>query len=166
MLNHHDLRGNAGGELLAVADDLRYLNKLPAGQLLRASMAGTVKQFPRNSDIITEGSHIEEVYIILRGKVSAGLYDGPDTRIRFCVSGPGTIVDTSALLDPPVSLLTVRALSDVEALAVPQQTFVKLMNEETAVGFEVLRNLCNRMSQIKQVTFEQLRSNGPKDRRN
>jgi len=150
-------------DLQSIAREAQYLNKIRSHQVLRLNLAGAVTEFPAESVILTEGTQIDEVYLILRGMVTVGLYQGIDPALWLYVSGPGTVVDMCALLEPPVSPVSIRALTDVEALAIPRAEFVEVVQEEPAVGYEILRNLCSRLSLITLVTLKEFSqgSSGP-----
>ena len=123
--------------------------------------AGTVKEFPREAVMLDEGAEIEEVYLILRGMVSVSLYPSVNPALWLYVAGPGTLVDVSALLDPPISPVSIRALWDIEVLAIPRDAFADLMKEEASVGYEILQNHCNRLALINRVALKQLAQEFP-----
>ncbi len=163
MLDHYDSIRTTGSDLLSIAQRAEYLNRLPADQLRRLIAAGTVKEFPGHSVVAKEGSPRDEVYLILRGSATVSLYGAEDPAFWLYVSGQGSMVDMCALLDPPVSPLTILALSDLEVLAIPRAEFAQVMQEEPAVGYEVLQDLCARMSMINKVVLKEYRqqSSGP-----
>ena len=155
MLNYSDPHRNSQRELQTIVREAEYLNKLPAHQLLRLNLAGTVTEFPRESLLLEEGSEITELDLILQGMVAVGLYQEVDPALWLYVSGPGTMVDMCALLDPPVSPVSIRALTDVEVLAIPRAVFLEVMQEEPAMGCEILRSLCSRLSLITNVILKE-----------
>ena len=58
----------------------------------------------------------------------------------------------TALLDPPVSPVSVNALTDVEALAIPRD----LLIEQPSLACKVLRNLASRLAQINRVVMTEV----------
>ena len=140
-------------EYVDVAPDAGYLNKLPSVQLLQLAAAGTVKEFPEGSLILAEGEPIKEVHLIRRGKVVVGLFPEISPSAWLYVSGPGTLVDPSALLEPPISPVRTCALTDVEALAVPRSIFVEIMGEQPQAGYQALQSFCSRLSLVARVTL-------------
>ena len=148
-------------DIQSIVRDAQCLDRLPPQEMLNLTMAGTVKEFPCESVLLSEGSEIEEVYLILRGLVSVGLYEGINPALWLYISGPKTLVDTCALLDPPVSPVTIRALTDVEILAIPRVAFVKVMQTHTDVGYELLQNLCSRLSLITRITLKEFIQGSP-----
>ena len=166
MLDYTEPRRVAREDLQAITKEAEYLNKLPPIQLRRLMGASTEKQFTAGSVLVSEGSDIEEVHLILRGMVSVGLYEASNPAMWLYVSGPGTIVDMFALLEPPVSPVSVRALSDVDALSIPREVLLDVMKEEASVACEVLRALCTRMSIINRVTLQELSQEWPGPSRN
>ena len=100
------------------------------------------------SVVSPEGREITEVYFLLEGMVTVGLYGGTDPDDYLYISGPGTVVDMCALLDPPISPVTVRALTDVEVQVIPREGFVQMVKSEPSLGSELLRELSTRLSLI------------------
>ena len=142
-------------EFQALARDSQLLQSFPESSAPRLAAEGTVKRFPGQTIILTEGAEIEEVFLTLRGTVSVGLYQDASPGLWLYVSGPGAIVDTSALLDPPVSPVTVRALSDLTVMAIPRNAFVQMVEEEPAVGYQILQDYCSRLALINRVTLKE-----------
>ena len=161
MLDHSDSRRTTQLDLQTAAREAQCLDRLPAQDRLNLTLAGTVKNFDGESVILSEGTDIEEVYLILRGLVTVGMYQGINPALWLYVSGPGTIVDTCALLDPPVSPVTIRALTDVEVLAIPRAAFVKVIRANPDVGYELLQNLCSRLSLITRITLKEFIQGSP-----
>ena len=161
MLDHSGSRRASQRDLQANAQEAPYLRKLPPHQTLRLVLAGTVRQFAGQTVILSEGSEVEEVFLVLRGMVTVGLYQAANPALWLYVSGPGTVVDMCVLLEPPVSPVSIRTLSDVEVLAVPRAVFVDVMSEETHVGYEILKNYCSRLSLINQVTLKEFSQESP-----
>lgn len=161
MLDHVEPRRKSQTDLQTVGREARYLDMLPPHQRLRLTRAGTLKKFAGGSLILSEGSEIEEVYLILRGMVTVGLCSEMNPSLSLYLSGPGTVVDMCALLNPPVSPASIHALTDVEALAIPRAVFVQVMKEETAVACEVLQHLCTRLSLISRVALKEVSQEFP-----
>ena len=155
MLNYDEPRRVAQRKLQSFASEAKYLNKLPQSQVLTLIQAGQVKKFGPAELLLSQGSKIEEVYLVLHGTVSSGLYANSNPALWLYISGPGTVVDMSALLDPPESPVSIRALSEVEVLAIPRDQFVEVIEENPDVGYAIMRNLCVRMSVINQVTLKE-----------
>ena len=156
MLRYIDSRQPVRSELQEVSREAHYLDKLSRNHRLKLTSAGTVKRLPAETLILAEGSIIEEVSIILRGMVRTRLNDSSETPVNLYVSGPGPVVDSCALLDPPVAPISVRTLSDVEVLTIPRETFVRLVSREPTVGYEILQNLSRRLCLISEAAIKPL----------
>ena len=148
------LRGSAA-DLQSITRESKYLNALPLERHLSLITAGRMTRFPRKSLLLEEGAEIEDVYLILGGMVSIGLYRNENPTMWLYSGGPGTTVDVCALLDPPVSPVSVTALSDVEALAIPRPVFADVIADEPAVGYEILQHLASRLSLISRVAVKE-----------
>ena len=148
-------------DLQAVAREGKYLNKLPPHQMLRLTMEGTVMEFPGQSLILSDGAQIEEVYLILHGMVTVSLHQGTSPSMWLYFSGPGTVVDMCALLDPPVSPVSIYALTDVEVLAIPRDVFTEVVQAEPVVAYEIVRNLASRLALINRVVLKEISQEYP-----
>ena len=73
------------------------------------------------------------------------------------VSGRWSFFGTSALLDPPVSPVTVRALSDLLVLSIPREAFLEVLAEEPAVGYRMLRDHSHRLLESNRDCVETAR---------
>ena len=131
-----------------IAQEVAHVGGLPSRQILSSNTSGYLKEFSEESCLIAQGSTIDEVFLILRGLITISLFQETGPSIGLYVSGPGTMVDTSAVLDPPVSPVNVNALTDVETLAIPREVFVHLLQQEPTIGYETVQALCTRLSLI------------------
>jgi hypothetical protein len=108
----------ADREMQPAVQESRFLNTLPSEQVARLVRKGAPVHFPADATILDPSAQGDEAYIIQQGIVSVGLYQDEGSSLWLYVSGPGSIVDLYAALDPPIVPVTARALTDVEALAV------------------------------------------------
>ena len=161
MLNYEEPRRVAQRKLQSIASEAKYLNDLPQSQVLYLIQMGQVKKFGPEEMLLSQGSKIEEVYLVLHGTVSVGVYTDSNPAMWLYISGPGTVVDMCALLDPAESPVSIRALSEVEVLAIPRDRFVEVIEEYPDVGYTIMRNLCVRMSVINQVTLMEFAQEHP-----
>ena len=161
MLNQYEPSQNIRGDLEDLALEAAFLNKLPSHRLLQLTLAGTVTEFCGHSLILAEGSVIEEVYLIQRGLVTVSLYSEINPAKWLYRCGPGMLVDMCALLEPPISPVSIYALTDVKALAIPRATFVEVLREESKLGFEMLRHLCGRLSLITRIAVKEFSQDNP-----
>ena len=166
MLEYSDPQRISTRELQSIAQEAKHFSRLPDRSVLDLVTSGYIREFPWESVLLNEGADIEEVFLILRGTVSVGLYEDVNPAMWLYVSGPGTVVDMCALLDPPVSPVTIRALSDVEALAIPRAQLVAVMEEEPTVGYHILKSVSSRLSLMNQVTMKEFAQDYPGPSRN
>ncbi|MBI4197708.1 MAG: Crp/Fnr family transcriptional regulator [Chloroflexi bacterium] len=166
MLNHQDPRRAAQLDLQSTSPDQRFFNHLSLTSALEMSLVGVIKLFPKDSVLLREREEVEEVYIIQEGFVASGLYQSVNPSLWLYVSGPGALVDSFGLLHPATSPVTVVALGDVKALAIPQSRFAEIMGKEPAVEVALLRSLSTRLSLINQVAFGELVCGRPAYSRN
>lgn len=156
MLDHTDPKRAAQRELQAMFKESQFLNRLSTEQLFRLTSGAHMKEFPAETTFIEEGTDLQELYFILQGMVAVSLFRSTNPTLWLYVSGPGTVVDLCALLDPPVAPVSAYALTNVQALAIPRSALVAVLEEEPAIGYEIVKHLCTRLSIITRVTVEEL----------
>ena len=161
MLDKSDPRRVMQKDIQSLSREAKYLNGLPPDQVLSMLSHGSATHFPQGAIILSEGSPIEEVYVVQHGLAVAGMYKEVDPALWLYVAGPQSVLDPCALLDPPVSVVTVKALTDVEAIAIPRDVFVKIMRQEPSVGFQVLQDLASRLVLINMVALKELGQEHP-----
>lgn len=166
MLDQSDPQRIAQRELQTLAKEAQFLSGLPPQEMLNLLSAGEHRWFPEGTILVAEGSEIEEVHLILRGLASVGFYESVNPGLWLYVCGPKSLVDPCALLDPPISPVTIRALTEIETVVIPREVFAGLMLREPSVGYEVMRALASRMALINGVALKELCQEYPGPSRN
>ena len=161
MLDRSDPRRDAQFELQAIARDASYLNELRPDLRMRLIAAGSRMDYPEGSPILIEGAEIESVHVVLRGIVAVSLCPSLSPSMWLYHSGPGTVVDMCALLEPPVSPMTVKALTVIEVLAIPRNTLVDVLEEQPLLASKVLRDLASRLAMINRVVLKEVFEESP-----
>ena len=155
MIHNFDTGPLSHRELQASFQDAKLLSGLAPPQMLRLTTAGTIRRFSAREIILSQGAEMNEIYVIQRGMVSVGLFQEQNPGLWLYVSGPNSVVDLMALLDPPSAPLSIHALTEVEALAVPREVLREVLREEPALETEILRSLCARLNLIACVAIQE-----------
>lgn len=87
-----------------------------------------------------EGTLGRECFVIVTGSVRVEMH-GEDLGTR----GPGEVVGEMALLDSSPRAATVRAVTDVEALALDPRSFSELLTRHPSVGKRMLAAMAQRL---------------------
>ncbi len=106
------------------------------------------QRFAKGQIITREGERGDEMYIITEGFVEVLLGEKPSSSARVVVSlGSGQVLGEMALLDQGPRSASLRATSDPTVLQVIQrQNFEQLCQENTHIGYIVMRNLAADLS--------------------
>ena len=101
-------------------------------------------RFQSGEDLVEQGTKGDVAYIILSGAADV-LVDTPSGRQRVAQVGENDVIgEISILIDVPRTA-TVRATSDILALAVTKENFFKLLKHFPDMGLEVMRVLAHRL---------------------
>jgi CRP/FNR family cyclic AMP-dependent transcriptional regulator len=106
------------------------------------------KRYVAGDTITKEGDTSDELFIITDGFVEVLLGERPKSSARVVVSlGSGQIIGEMALLDQGPRSASVRATSDPTIVQMIQrQDFDKLCQQNTNIGYKVMRNLAADLS--------------------
>jgi CRP/FNR family cyclic AMP-dependent transcriptional regulator len=106
------------------------------------------QRFAKGQIITREGERGDEMYIITEGFVEVLLGEKPSSSARVVVSlGSGQVLGEMALLDQGPRSASLKATSDPTVLQVIQREhFEQLCQENTHIGYIVMRNLAADLS--------------------
>ena len=142
--------------------EAQHLGQMTTAQLRHLATCGTRRWFETDEPLIGQGENLDSLLVILQGKVSVSVDMGSTRTLWLYVAGPGSLVDSCALLDPPAAPIAVYALSSVEALEIPRACLLKEINERPAIGYEMMQELCERLSLIARVLVKQVGNEAPR----
>ena len=105
--------------------------------------------------IVREGEPSDDIYVIYKGSVEIVLGEGAATSEPLAASGPQAIVSLGqgqvfgemALIDKGPRSATVRCTADgSELYVIARDGFVRLCEQDTNIGYKVMRNLAADLS--------------------
>ena len=94
--------------------------------------------------IVRQGETGDCMYVIQQGKVEV-LREGGGRTIRLTELGAGEIFGEMALYEKTPRSATVRAVGEVRVLTVDKRTFLRRVQEDPSLAFNVLRALSARI---------------------
>lgn len=120
---------------------------LTADELQAVAALCQERRLKRGDVLIQQGQAGLELYIVTEGFVEVVRQsDGEDQRVVVQL-GPGQIVGEMALVDQGPRSATVRALNTPTVVQViPKQAFDALCEQNTAIGYKVMRNMAADLS--------------------
>jgi signal transduction histidine kinase len=113
-----------------ILGSIPYFSDLSPETIDEVAEACELIEVPAGTVIIEEGSHSEEMYVVVSGEfvVTSGRLAGPTELARV---GAGEIVGEGALLHQGPRLATVTSAVDSTVLRVPAATFDRLIDDRT-----------------------------------
>lgn len=117
---------------------------VPMRQVRKIASLGIIARFDAEAPIVKAGDPGEAFYVILSGRAAVRRGRGDATEI-----GPGAYFGEMALLDGAPRSATVVAKSETMCLVLARRPFVKILTDEPAVTFTLLRTLAARVRQLE-----------------
>lgn len=151
----------AGNRPAGIQSDLDLLRQLPLLQgvdpecLRILAMLCKQLNFLEGDLLVNQGEANECAFIILSGKLEAFVKEDSDER-RLSFFGPGEAVCFSNLLGRVVSVITLRAASNIEVLRLNRQEFVKSLEQFPDSFKKVISNLVGELVKWDQQTISGL----------
>jgi len=136
--------GTAGdGPLLSLAE--QHINTL--------AEHGTVKAYPKNAVIISEGDRSDSLYVILSGKVKVYLADEEGKEMVLNTQGPGEYFGEIILDEGPRSA-SVMTLEPSKFSIVTRDQFNQFLAQSPEVTLELVRSLIHRVRELTKKVSE------------
>ncbi|MFN3972563.1 MAG: cyclic nucleotide-binding domain-containing protein [Gemmobacter sp.] len=140
---------------MALNDEVTMLRQVP---LFAGVSAPRLKLLAFTSDRVTyrpgevmcqQGEPGDAAFVILSGRADI-LVDGPQGQAKVAEIAENSIVGEIAILCDVSRTATVRALTQVEALRIGKENFLKLLMDFPEMTIEVVRVLADRLSHTTQ----------------
>ncbi|MFC1670837.1 cyclic nucleotide-binding domain-containing protein [Spirochaetota bacterium] len=149
MVETVDLSNNE--ETLNKLKEVSFFNKYADNNDIIKKIAKmcTKRQFPKDMMIIKEGDSGDELFIILKGKISIlkkTLQDEEYTVTTLSADMGGINVGELALIDNDKRSASVVAETNCECLVINRDNFIKFGNENPEIGLPVTRAIARQLS--------------------
>jgi CRP/FNR family cyclic AMP-dependent transcriptional regulator len=139
---------------VAFLKGLDVFNGLSDRQLRKVVALCRELEFKEGETILFEGAHSDEMYMITQGEVEILVDSAPppecptgEGKLSITHLGAGQVFGEMALVDRGLRSATVRCVTDdTRLLAIQRENFMALCEEDTRLGFVVMRNLAADLS--------------------
>jgi len=108
---------------------------------------GTVKAYPKNAVIVSEGDRSDSLYVILSGKVKVYLADEEGKEMVLSTQGPGEYFGEIILDEGPRSA-SVMTLEPSKFSIVSRDQFNDFLTQNHEVTLELVRSLIHRVREL------------------
>ncbi len=117
---------------------------LPPQHLKALAEQGTVKAFPKNAVIISEGDRSDSLFIVQSGKVKVYLADEDGKELMLSTHGPGEYFGEMILDDGPRSA-SVMTLEPSRFSVITTDQFKQFLAQHPDIGLELIKSLIHRV---------------------
>jgi CRP/FNR family cyclic AMP-dependent transcriptional regulator len=108
---------------------------------------GTVKAYPKNAVIVSEGDRSDSLYVILTGKVKVYLADEEGKEMVLNTQGPGEYFGEIILDEGPRSA-SVMTLEPSKFSIVSREQFNEFLAQNHEITLELVRSLIHRVREL------------------
>lgn len=138
------MRRGAPSNILVIMDlsGVRILHGLSDEQRARIASIGTVQRFKRGQMIFAEDSEGHELYFLISGRLEILIRLKNDEQ-RIAVHQAGESFGEFAAMDRSRRSASAQAVTDIEVLSLKGEDFYRMLEQDTDIGYLVMRNLCN-----------------------
>jgi thioredoxin reductase (NADPH) len=130
--------------------------QLTAQDIARLQRFGTHRSFPAGSAMVTAGSTVPGLQVVLAGQALVAPRNEETRGAVTAQYGPGSLVGELSSLSGAAALVDVTATADVTALQIPAHRLRDLMVEEVELGERIMRAMI-----LRRVWLLELAVGGP-----
>jgi CRP-like cAMP-binding protein/flavin-dependent dehydrogenase len=113
----------------------------------RMSTEGLGKVYSDRQVIVRQGDAGDRMFAIQAGRVEV-VRETADGEVHLTVLNPGDIFGEMAIFDKEGRSATVRALGEARVLTIDKKTFLRRMEEDPSLAFNVAHTLCGRVRRL------------------
>jgi CRP-like cAMP-binding protein len=95
-------------------------------------------------EIVRQNEVGDCMFVIQEGRVEV-LSELDDDEFRLGLLGPGDFFGEMAIVEKQARAATVRAIGEARVLTVDKRTFLRRVQEDPTLAFNILRTLCQRI---------------------
>ncbi len=136
------------GERQRLLDFLKnsvLFKNLPERELRKISLMFETVDLRAGEVLFYEKDQSNEMFIILKGKVKASLFDDQGNELVLAELGPGELIGEMGIIDQLPRSATVIAEEDTKLASLSRQAFLKIIKENPDIAFNVIKALVERL---------------------
>jgi len=126
------------------ADEGAPFWSLPPQHLKALAERGTVKAFPKNTVIVSQGDRSDSLFIVQTGKVKVYLADEDGKELLLSTHGPGEYFGEMILDEGPRSA-SVMTLEPSRFSVITTDQFKQFLTQHPDIGLELIKSLIHRV---------------------
>jgi CRP/FNR family cyclic AMP-dependent transcriptional regulator len=123
---------------------------LPEENLKALADLATIRTFPKNTIIISEGDDSDSMYVVLSGQVKVYLSDDEGKEIILNILKDGDYFGELALLDEAPRSASVMTLDDCKLAVLAKTAFDECLKANPAIALQVIKGLSARLRYLTE----------------
>lgn len=120
-------------------------------EMLATAPLFTLRSYPKNAIVATEGDHLELFNVILSGRIQFFWHDEAGYQVRLGIDGRGGHY-ADVTLDGERILMSVIALDDLRVASIPMAELKQLLLRHPQVGLDLLMDVVARLRRLVERT--------------
>jgi CRP/FNR family cyclic AMP-dependent transcriptional regulator len=120
-------------------------------EIQAAAQLFTVRLYPKNAIVATEGDRLDLFNVILSGRIQFFWHDEAGYQLKLGIDGPGGHYADVTLDGEPI-LMSVIALDDLRVASIPMAGLKQLLLRHPQVGLVLLMDVVARLRRLVQRT--------------
>ena len=129
----------------AIFENVPLFSGLDADELKVLEGHATIRTYPRNTLIITEGDEASTLYVILSGQVKVFLSNEEGKEIVVNIQGAGEHFGELALIDSAPRSASVITTQKTRLAAISKPDFRKILADHPDIALSLIRDLTGRV---------------------
>jgi CRP-like cAMP-binding protein len=107
-------------------------------------------QFQSDQMIFSRGDTGRDIYLVLEGRIRLSVLSSEGRELSFAHAGPGHVFGEIATLDGRERTAGATAISSVQAMSLPREVMLELIEHNPKVAMATIRFLCQRLRDTDQ----------------
>ena len=125
--------------------NIPLFSNLTDQELAQISAEASLKQFPKNKVIISEGEKSDSLYAIVAGKVKVLISDEDGKEIILAILGPGEFFGEMSLIDSQPRSATVITMESSSFNVISHNDFMQCLTSNPGIAKTILATMAKRL---------------------
>ena len=130
---------------------IRLFASLSKEELQATAQLFSVRSYPKDAIVATEGDRLDLFNIILSGRVQFFWHDEAGYEVKLGIDGPGGHYADVTLDGEPI-LMSVIALEELRVASIPMSALKQLLLRHPQLGFDLLMDVVARLRRLVERT--------------
>ena len=130
---------------------IRLFASLSPEELQATAPLFTVRSYPKDAIVATEGDRLDLFNIILSGRIQFFWHDEVGYQVKLGIDGPGGHYADVTLNGEPI-LMSVTALENLRVASIPMHAFKQLLLRHPEVSHSLLMDVVSRLRRLVERT--------------